>query len=450
MTHLRRLLESGEQPASASGDAAGVRLMSIHRSKGLEFPIVILADLNKTFNRADLQTPVLVHPKLGLGPMYIDLDRRIRYSTAARDAVSGVISRESRSEEMRVLYVGMTRAKEKLIMTASMPAAAGKLKTLAALSDLPVPPETVDSARTMAEWVLLPLLQRYEAGELRALAGQEEAVWSRCEGTPWIVSFRDGTAYREAPERAEAGPQDPVQPSGGTGPGGEALPVDREALDFVYPYRSACSAPTKLTATQLKGREKDREIAEETVQPYVSQTFAAPRFLMGQRPLDGAERGTAVHLVMQHMPLDPAADVSAVIGELVERRLLTREQADAVPRRAIRRFLASPLAAQLRQADEIRREYRFSILVPSGEYLPALDGEEVLLQGVVDLFAVKDGAVTVVDFKTDYVTEDGLQEKLDLYRPQLAAYSAALEKILDLPVRRRVLYFFGNGETVEV
>ena len=108
--------------------------MSIHKSKGLEFPIVILADLNKSFNKIDLQTPVLVHPKLGLGPTYIDLDRRIRYPTIAREAVSQRLSREMRSEEMRVLYVGMTRAKEKLILTASMTSAPKKLAELTALA----------------------------------------------------------------------------------------------------------------------------------------------------------------------------------------------------------------------------------------------------------------------------------------------------------------------------
>ncbi|MCI9443772.1 MAG: helicase-exonuclease AddAB subunit AddA [Oscillospiraceae bacterium] len=443
VSHLRRLLESGEQPVTATGDAAGVRIMSIHRSKGLEFPIVILADLNKTFNKADLQTPVLVHPKLGLGPMYIDLDRRIRYATAARDAVSGIMSREMRSEEMRVLYVGMTRAKEKLIMTASMSGAAGKLKTLSALSALPVPPETVDSARSMAEWILLPLLRRHEAGELRALAGQETGSWALREDTPWIVEYHDGASYSEAPVRTP-------ETDGGAVPSVEALPVDREALDFVYPYPSACTAPTKLTATQLKGREKDREIAEETVQPYARQTFAAPRFLMGQRPLDGAERGTAIHLVMQHVPLQEKVDIEAVVEDLVERRLLTQEQADAVPQGVIRRFLASPLAEELRQAEELQREYRFSFLVSGGEYFPGLDGEEVMLQGVVDLFAVKDGAVTVVDFKTDYVTAATLPEKLALYCPQLTAYSTALEKILGLPVRKKVLYFFSAGQAAEV
>ena len=164
--------------------------MSIHKSKGLEFPIVILADLNKSFNKIDLQTPVLVHPKLGLGPTYIDLDRRIRYPTIAREAVSQRLSREMRSEEMRVLYVGMTRAKEKLILTASMTSAPKKLAELTALAAFSAgdgtqfPPETVDSAKSMAEWVLLPLLRRPEAAPLRAEGGVEDGQCLTCEDAP--------------------------------------------------------------------------------------------------------------------------------------------------------------------------------------------------------------------------------------------------------------------------
>ena len=444
VTHLRRLLESGEQPVTASGaSSGGVQIMSIHKSKGLEFPIVLLTDLGKRFNRADLQTPVLVHPRLGLGPLYIDLDRRIRYPTIAREAVSGLVSRESRSEEMRVLYVGMTRAKEKLILTASMPAAGRRMKELGALSALPVPAETVDGGRSMAEWILLPLLRRWEAAPLRDLAGQEAEDFSLTEDALWQVFLHKDTPGICLPAGTEAG--------GNSAADAPALPVNREALDFVYPYAAACNAPTKITATQLKGREKDREIVQETIQPYVRRDFSAPRFLSGRRPLTGAERGTAMHLVMQHLPLKEDTDVGAVVEDLAARRFLTREQAEAVDQAAVRRFLASPLASELRKADRVEREFRFSLLMPGEKYFPELDGgEEVLLQGVVDLFAVRDGGVTVVDFKTDYVTEDTLPEKIAHYRPQLEAYSAALERILELPVKHKILYFFCAGQAVEV
>ena len=448
VSHLRLLLESGEQPAPASGAAgAGVRIMSIHKSKGLEFPIVVLADLNKSFNPTDLRPPVLVHPKLGLGPLYIDLDRHIRYPTAARQAVAGRLSREMRAEEMRLLYVGMTRAKEKLILTASLSGAQKKLADLAALSSLGqleggrLPPETADGAKSMAEWILLPLLRRREAEPLRALAGLEAGDWGLSEDQPWLVSCRDGVPYGQAPPA-------PGEASGSGG--GEPLPVYREALDFRYHHLAAGAVPTKLTATQLKGREKDWEIAENTVQPYARGSFAAPRFLAGRRPLTPEERGTAMHLAMEHLPLD--GDGASAVQKLAQRRLLTPEQAQAVDVEALDRFLRSPLAEDLRRAQQVEREFRFSLLADAADYYPELaPGEDqVLLQGVVDLFAVTDGKITVVDFKTDRVAGEALRQRAARYRPQLEAYSAALERIWGLPVTRRVLYFFHTGEAVEL
>lgn len=331
-------------------------------------------------------------------------------------------------------------------MTASMPSAPKKLADLAVQSSLtdltgPVPPETVDGARSMAEWVLLPLLRRQDSAALRAQTGLELSGWAETEDSPWQVEYHDGTLYGEAPASPQAEPdRDEEEPT---------LPVDREALDYVYPHQTAIYTPTKLTATQLKGREKDQEIAENTLQPYTRSSFAAPRFLSGQRPLTADQRGTAMHLVLQYLPMDGSGQKT--VNDLLERRLLTPEQAEVVDVAAIDRFLASSLAEHLRQADELKHEFRFSLLVPAGMYYPELgDEDEVLLQGVVDLYALSNGVVTVVDFKTDRVTEHTLPKRVAQYRPQLEAYSRALEKILDKPVVRRVLYFLHTGNTVEV
>ena len=442
VSHLRFLLENGEQPTGGGASVGGgVQIMSIHKSKGLEFPIVILADLNKSFNQMDLQAPVLVHPKLGLGPMYIDLQRHIRYPTIARDAIAARMSREMRAEEMRVLYVGMTRAKEKLIMVASMQSASKKLADLTAVSALPVPAETVDSAKSMAEWILLPLLQRREAFELRSLANTDEGIYALAEDTPWRVAFHDGMNFT----RARAYEQQD------NGDAGEKTVVefDRAALDFVYPYQTACLTPSKLTATQLKGREKDDEIAENTSRPYYRCGFEAPRFLSGEVPLTADQRGTATHLVMQYLPLD--GNVSDTVDRLVQQRLLTVEQAETVDRRAIERFLGSKLAAELRAATNVEREYRFSLLVDAKNYYDGVaSDDQVLLQGVVDLFAETEDGIIVVDFKTDYITEDTIGDKVSYYRSQVEAYSTALEQILEKKVIRRVLYFFRTGQAIEV
>lgn len=441
VSHLRFLLENGEQLKSASGSVVGgVQIMTIHRSKGLEFPIVILADLNKAFNAMDLQAPVLVHPRLGLGPQFIDLQRHISYSTIARDAVSACMSREMRAEEMRLLYVAMTRAKEKLIMVASMQGAAKKLADLAAVSALPVPPETVDSAKTMAEWILLPLLQRREAHEYRVIAGVEEGIYALTEDANWVVAFHENTAFMHA--------EDPV-PANNDGILRENRVFDSDALRYQYPHLAACTAATKLTATQLKGREKDEEISENTIRPYFRSDFSAPRFMTGELPVRADRRGTATHLVMQYLPLD--GDVRKTVEELVERRLLSAELAKVVDEAAIRSFLASPLADELRKAERVEREYQFSILVDAGDYYgERCHGDQVMLQGVVDLYAETEDGIVVVDFKTDFVTEDTVRDKAMYYRPQVEAYSTALEQILEKKVVRKVLYFFCLGKAIDV
>ncbi len=473
VSHLRFLLESGQQPRTASGSpAAGVRLLSIHKSKGLEFPIVIVADLAKPFGNMDLKAPVLVHPKLGLGPMYIDLDRRIRYPTAARDAVAMRLTRETRSEELRLLYVALTRAREKLILVASLPYAEKKLKDLSSASmespagvrlsagvrppaSSPIPPETVAAAGSMAEWVLLPLLRRPEAAPLRALAGVEEGAAAPFDDTPWTVSVHDALEYAAptiAREEAESTPAAEADYTGDPpteAPGRTPLPFDPAALEYRYPYEAATLTPAKVTATQLKNRASDGEIAADTIQPYIRREFPAPRFLTGEAPLTAAQRGTATHLVLQHLPLD--GEPGQVAASLLAKGLMTPEQAAAVDLDALRRFLASPLAALLRTCRNLTHEYRFSLLAEARDYFPDLpEGEQVLLQGVVDLFAEGAEGLVIVDFKTDHVTKETLPEKIEHYRPQLTAYSSALSQVLEKPVWKRVVYFLGTGDSAEV
>ena len=440
VTHLRRLLEEGQQPdTAAAGSAAGVRIMSIHRSKGLEFPVVILADLAKDFNRMDLQTPVLVHPKLGLGPTRIDLDRRIKYPTVAREALARQLLREMKSEELRVLYVAMTRPREKLILVASMKRAGRRLQKLAALAGSPVPPETVAAAGSMAEWLLLALLRRPEAAPLLELA-EAEGDFLPLTDAPWLVTCRAADPWTRRREEARAAAEE-----------GETEPAfDPALLTFRYPYEQAAALPTKVTATQLKGRPLDREAAEDAPQPPRTAPWPRPRLLRGEEAPDALERGVDTHLALQYIDF-AADDVEAALASLVERRLLTPEQAAGADRRGLERFLASDLAERLRRAERVEREYRFSLLVPAREWLGEEAGEdEVLLQGVVDCFFDTPEGLVVVDFKTDRVTERTVEERAAAYRPQLAAYSAALERIFRRPVRRRLLYFLSIGAQIEV
>ena len=444
ISHLRQLLENGDAPTLGTAQAAeGVQIMSIHRSKGLEFPVVILADLQRSFNRQDLNRPVLVHPELGLGTDRVDRERHIRYATISKEALALRLEREAKAEEMRILYVAMTRAKEKLILIDCRKGMEKKLRDLTAMTGMPVPPEAVAAADSPGEWVLLSLLHTTQAAALHGMAGVRPEVLTQAPDS-WSIRLwhENGEASGTAVEDAEeAGvPQDFTEP-------------DRAALDFVYPHAAVTTVPTKITATQLKGRELDQEVAGGAGTVRRPSEPEKPRFLQEIHGLSAAERGTAIHLVMQYLPMDTAAEeqsVAAQVQALEQRRLLTPAQAEAVDKRAIAAFLRSPLADRIRGAEQVWREYRFALLMPAERYAGGAEGEEMLLQGVADCVFRKDGALTVVDFKTDRVTAEEAPARAEIYRGQLQAYSDALSRIMEMPVERRVLYFFQCGQEISL
>ena len=444
---LREQLASGEAAAMQTTHASsGVRIMSIHKSKGLEFPVVILSDLARRFSNMDFQSSVLVHPQLGLGPVCVDARRHIQYPTIARQALERTLRREAKAEELRVLYVAMTRAKEKLVMVHTQANAGGRVADLIALSDCPVLPEAVDSGKCMGDWIMLPLLQRSEAGALRAFAGQNSEGRFFAEETPWTVCVHDGLQFAAPAQQSDAAEEERA-------PQREELPADFAALSYRYPYAEQTAFPAKLTATQLKGRAIDEEISENTTLPPRLRNLCKPKFLAGKMALTGAERGTALHLVMQDLDFFCEPNEQSVreqIEKLRAQRKLTDEQANAVDVHAIVRFLRSDLAARIRKSEQVEREYRFSLLRPVRDFSSLDADDSVLLQGVVDCFFEEDGELVVVDFKTDHVLRAQLDERAEHYRPQLEAYSMALTRVMGKKVKEKVLYFFSAGEEVRL
>ena len=438
--YLRSLMARGKEPQIASEQSTGgVQIMSIHRSKGLEFPVVILCDLNHKFNGADQTSPVLVHPRLGLGTERVDTARRVRYPTISKIALAQEMEKEMLSEEMRLLYVAMTRAKEKLILVDCLKNARSHVQKLSALTELPVPPQVVRSARTMGDWVLQALLCSTEAGAIHAWAGAAPAVRESAPG--WRVYLHENPAAPTV-NRAQEGER-----------AGEPA-FYPQLLQGEYTHLAAARIPTKITATQLKGREVDQQIAEGAAQRLPAQMeFAVPKFVQERQGLTPAERGTAMHLVMQYLPFDTPARPDAVkefVQSLVERRLLTPEQGESIHALQIAKFLASDLCRQMRGSEQVWREFRFALLVPASVYDPQVRGEEMMLQGVADVcFRTAEGLV-VADFKTDRLQPGEEADRAERYRAQLEAYSLALSRVLEEPVCRRVLYFFSTGVQVDL
>ncbi|MGX8692809.1 MAG: helicase-exonuclease AddAB subunit AddA [Clostridia bacterium] len=418
---LRRLAERGEEPAAGQGGGA-VQILTIHKSKGLEFPVVFLCDTARRFNKKELSETVLIHPELGLGPKLTDLERRVEYPTLARQAVRRRLERELLSEQMRLLYVAMTRARERLFLTASLKKPEEKLEKLRQSMSSPLPPELLAGQSCFADWLILAALDDDQAHlKLRqpgeSAAGEEESGFVPDESV-------DEAALRELEEN----------------------------LAFRYPHAEAERLPSKLTATELKGRLEADEEAQALTPKRRSGVFRLPDFTRKDRPLTGAQRGTATHLVLQYMDFSEASGLESVRAEierLRRKRLLSDKEAAAVDANAIVRLFASPLGQRMLRAEHREREFKFSLLCDAGAYFPGAGGEQVLLQGVVDCCFEEDGALTVVDYKTDAVrTEAELAARAAYYEGQLRAYAAALRRIFRKPVREGVLYFLSCGKEV--
>lgn len=450
LSHMARAVENGVQLDRPGREGGGVRLMSIHRSKGLEFPVVLVPGLGRQFNDRDLLKPILFHSTLGLGPKRVDRERMLRSSTLARDAAALALKRENRAEELRLLYVAMTRAQRKLILFTTVNGRMDKLEKLAEDAAYPVPVPVLSSAGSVGTWVLLAALCRPDAGSLRALAGSAQEELAPLTGCPWDIRVLSAGDYETPPARAE-GPA----PDAGAGPADTDLSGLEDRLAWVYPHAAQTDLPSKLTATQLKGRFRDQEAAEDAPQPMPRRPLTRPRFAVRARGLTPAQRGTALHLVMQLADPRRAHTREGVREEtdlLVRGGWLTPQQGESVNAAWVAAFWSSSLGRQARDAPRMEREFKFSLLVPARQFFPqAEEGEEVLLQGVADLwFQDPGGSITVVDFKTDAVTRDSLADRAEVYRPQLDAYAGALSQVLGRPVSRRVLWFFQVERGVEV
>ena len=429
--YLTRLEKKNSALTAAGTESSAVRILSIHRSKGLEFPIVFLCDTAHRFNTQDTEETVLVHPTLGLGPKRTDSIRRIQLPTLARKAIALRLNREMLSEEMRLLYVAMTRPKERLFITAVMSAPEAfiaKQKLLLPLAGGKPAAESLALAHSYIEWLTVA-----------ALADGGKTLHLQSAGA--IA----GGELSSAPVTGEA-----------AAPSEEELADFARKLEFVYPYASSCTLPSKLTATELKHYEtrEDDDATEMIPLSRGRHSFRSPDFSRKDKALTGSERGIATHLALQYMDIAKAFSpegISSEIARLKEQRYLSQRQADAVSQQAIEKLFASSLGERIRHADAVHREFRFSILCSAKELLQADSADEILLQGVVDCCLEEEGELVIIDYKTDRVfTEAQVQERCALYAGQVKAYAMALARIFEKHVKETVLYFLSCDRMVSL
>lgn len=506
---IERLRERGGDlgVARALGEEEDVvRISTVHKGKGLEFPIVFVAGLSKQFNRQDLQQDFLLHKSLGFGPRYIEAALRLVYPTLPWLAIRNRLNLELLAEEMRILYVALTRAKEKLFLVATVgdiAAEAVRWAMRSAPGEMLLPDYDRRRAQSFLDWLGPALLQHPQAGALRALAGVSGGISYTAEdesGEPSDWKIKIVTAEEAAAEAEGKGREGALQgrwleeiarlaevpPGRGIWTGA----IDRQ-LTWRYPFQAAANSSAKVSVSELQrlfAAGMEGEDAREA--PWLEISPAGgprPRFL-GEGRLTAAERGTAYHTVMQHLEFSPFPDTDNVrrqLESMVRREILTPEEKEIIDPAAIAAFFNTMLGKRILRAGRVEREIPFSLALPAAEVYPGWTGgtrfadrscdasparpghdfsarpgdlpaaenleagppgaELVLIQGVIDCLAREESGLLLVDYKTDRTTGLTLEMLRERYRLQLEYYAHALKTIRREKITGRYLYFFhGN------
>lgn len=439
--------------------ANAVKVMSIHKSKGLEFPICILANTGRRFV-TDSNKDVLIHSDLGFAIKRRDEELMLRYPTMPHEAVAIEMKRWEMSEELRVLYVAMTRAKEKLIMVSSsknleryVNRVSNKLTTSKKIS-----PYIVKNATYLSDWIIMCSLLHPDGKDLRDFANRSKEDYLKVNVPKWKINIKlaDKEETLKKPEEDEdfslkeltnilsegvldsnyIDKDEEIKEE-------EILKKVKERINFKYINQELSNIPVKISASELAQKEKD---------VYFSKKLSTPGFLDSSK-MTAMEKGTALHNFLQHGSFKNAKEnLDKEIENLVNKGFITKGQSKVIDKVKVNTFLNSKIVKEAIKAPKKYKEYRFTTKINAEEVdetlKPPFNKEKILLQGAVDLAYEKDGKLIIVDYKTDR-QKDILKLK-KLYKKQLDIYKKAMEEATDYKVSKTIIYSIYLGDYIEV
>ncbi len=437
--------------ASLSGDENTVRVMSIHKSKGLEFPVVFLAGMGKKFNKQDAYGKILIDPDLGIGTDYLDLERRIKAPTLKKHVLRRKTELGAMGEELRVLYVAMTRAKEKLVMTGLDRYLEKKMERYQEVFRVKgeIPFTILSTADSYLDWMLMSLSGKYSDTAILLDEGQDTG----------------SLIVRELPVSDLVGRE--VERQAGKKLTKERLLsldtseiYDREfeteleaAFGYRYPYESEIGLHTKLSVSELKKQGQFLDEEESEFLPTI------PMFLKEEgegEAVRGAYRGTAYHRVLELLDfglVQTEAEISQALGDFSKNKRMDEESISLISKTLLLNFLTSPLGNRLSMAQRngrLKKEQQFVIGIPARE-MDLGDSEElILVQGIIDAYMEEEDGLVLVDYKTDHIRKGEEQVLIDRYQIQLNYYTRALEQMTGKKVKEAVIYSFALQKDVVV
>lgn len=458
-------VDYGEVPL-AGAEEHTVRIMTIHKSKGLEFPIVFAAGMGKRFNQQDANARLLLHPDLGIGTDAVFPEERICTRTVIRQVLHQKTLTENLGEELRVLYVAMTRAKEKLILTGTITKLDKHLLEYQRLwrrREVRLPVYLLEKARDYWGWIL-PALVRHPAAA--AMYEAQGLVW---EGDPSVIetpaqftvevtgagSLLESEVERQTEsvihkEMLLSEKEEEVYHT----PTRELL---QERFSFVYPYANRVEIPVKVSVSEIREQEEREDDSEEIYfEPDVVPLI--PDFIEEkEEEIRGTARGTIYHKAMECLDFTRADTKNSVreqLDTLVSEGRLDEKSRECIRDEELVALALSPLGERMKLAQrqgKLYREQPFVISQKASDINEIWNEEEqVLVQGIVDAYFLEQNEIVIVDYKTNWIQPQGEQGLAELYRVQLDCYSQALERLTGKRVKEKYLYSFCLGKAIEV
>ena len=413
-----------------------IRIMSIHKSKGLEFPVVFLSSTGKQFNLMDLNKNVLLHQEMGIGVKYIDYDKQIQYDTLSKAAMRNKILVETLSEEMRILYVALTRAKEKLIITGiekDYQKEAEKFEEQVnryTKNNDKINPILVKKYKRYLDWILLVYF--YEKNTMQNMTN--------------LNIYKKQQLLNEF-EKIEQEDIDVIEILYNKEIDKKQIEEIENILDYSYQNKTATTIPTKTSVTNIK-QMQGKDVQEEKIE------LPKPKFLKQdeEEKLTGAQKGTLIHLCLQKLDEKKEYDLQKVkdlITRLEEKEIITHKEAENINAFKILEFTKSNIWKDLKEAKEIYREKPFYINIPAKNIYEEDIEENILVQGIIDLYYIdKDDNLILVDYKTDYVQSE--EELVNKYKEQLKIYEKALEQAYNKKVSKKIIYSTYLGREITI
>ncbi|MFR3498606.1 MAG: helicase-exonuclease AddAB subunit AddA [Paraclostridium bifermentans] len=465
---VKKLKRSNSDMGSAKtlGENANVvRIMSIHKSKGLEFPIVICAGMGKNFNTQDFRKDILYHHRLGFGPQLVDYERRISYPSIAKEALKTTINMENLSEEMRVLYVAFTRPKEKLIITGSVRDIESSIKKWSEDLDNegPVSEYQILKGKNFLDWIMPAVIKHKDLDELRSIieldanylnnheSNWETRIWERSD----ILIEKTSNDEEESIDTILSNLDMSENES-------EFYEDIKYKLDYKYPFMGSVNRAGTISVTEIKRLENKAEIDYSAQELIEKQTeIKTPLFIqedVSKNKLTGAQKGTIMHLFMQIVDLTKVSNLNEINEEInlaVKKKVLTQTQADTINPYKVLKFFKSNLGKRMLNSYYLKREQAFYLQINMSDIFKNDDRVEIIenedklmVRGIIDAYFEENDELVIVDYKTDFVNEENKGTITEKYTKQLEIYSRALSTLTGKKVKEAYIYLFGTEEEV--